>query len=254
MRLYVEEHKGAPTIAKQLGIGASCVYRYLKDAGISRDYKTRGPLGRGNKIFTEEQEVEIIASYRAGLCPADIARQLGAKPATIRQVLMRLGEPLGEHDGRRAKSIPEETISTILRLQNDGISQDRISREVGIGQTGISHILRQHGISGQKTMDRHPSWKGGRIDMNGYIAVKTGFGGEFPSMAHNSGYTLEHRLVMAKVLGRELSRGETVHHINGDRTDNRPDNLQLRHGRHGGGRQLRCADCGSSNIATVTLT
>ena len=46
-------------------------------------------------------------------------------------------------------------------------------------------------------------------------------------VSNSRGYVLEHRHLMATHLGRELFEGENVHHINGVRTDNRLENLEL---------------------------
>lgn len=37
----------------------------------------------------------------------------------------------------------------------------------------------------------------------------------------------EHRLLMEQIVGRKLTWGEVVHHRNGDRGDNRPENLEV---------------------------
>lgn len=54
------------------------------------------------------------------------------------------------------------------------------------------------------------------VTYEGYVKVKIG-----------KTFLPEHRVVMRHCLGRELYPGETVHHINGNRSDNRIENLEL---------------------------
>lgn len=63
-------------------------------------------------------------------------------------------------------------------------------------------------------------WKGGkRISYDGYVLIYA------PHKPYR--YIKEHRLVMEKIIGRPLYSHESVHHINGIKTDNRLENLIL---------------------------
>lgn len=46
-------------------------------------------------------------------------------------------------------------------------------------------------------------------------------------MANKGGYALEHRIIMSEHLGRPLQKNEFVYHKNGNRADNRIENLKV---------------------------
>lgn len=89
---------------------------------------------------------------------------------------------------------------------------------------------KQFGIT--ERGENHPCWKGGKVfTVDGYYAIQVPNDDFFyPMVGHRDkygGYVLEHRLIMAKHLGRCLQSGEIIHHKNGIKTDNQLENLIL---------------------------
>jgi hypothetical protein len=78
----------------------------------------------------------------------------------------------------------------------------------------------------QKGSD-NPRWRGGRKDTEGYNAIRMFPGDDFYPQRSQDGYILEHRLVMMRHLGRPLLSSEIVHHLDGNRYNNKLENLQL---------------------------
>jgi hypothetical protein len=75
---------------------------------------------------------------------------------------------------------------------------------------------------------KSPIWKGGRHkDSKGYVLIQLAPEDFFYTMVNGDDNVLEHRLVMAKHLGRCLQPWEIVHHKNHIRDDNRIENLQV---------------------------
>jgi len=71
---------------------------------------------------------------------------------------------------------------------------------------------------------KHPNWKDGKkINLAGYILIRK----LNHPFADCDGYIRENRLIAEKCLRRYLTKQEVIHHINGKKDDNRPDNLYL---------------------------
>ncbi len=70
---------------------------------------------------------------------------------------------------------------------------------------------------------RRQNLGGKQIDALGYVFWMD----RTHPQATKNGRVAEHRAVMVEKLGRDLLTGENVHHINGCRHDNRPENLEL---------------------------
>lgn len=93
---------------------------------------------------------------------------------------------------------------------------------------------------GKHSMENNPNWKGGKKrPKSGYIMVRV----------ENNKYQLEHRFVAEKIIGRKLLKHEVVHHINGVKNDNRPENLvvlknRAEHSKTHHEHLVKCPTCG----------
>ena len=192
--------------------------------------------------------------YTAGQSTTEIAEHLSVHCATIRMSLARHGVPM--RGGKPRHAADETTVSAMVaRYVVDGWSQQQIGKEFRVSQPVVSRVLELAGVQMRRGAhgEAHGNWRGGRFVVGGYAFVRVYPDDPMYVMASRNGYILEHRLVLARRLGRPLTRSETVHHIDSNTQNNTPDNLQLRQGRHGRGASFCCKDCGSHNIISVPL-
>lgn len=158
---------------------------------------------------------------------------------------------------QRGKLLPDDARKEIRELYLSGLSHQSIAEKIRCSVGAVHNELKRSKIKrrppgvipGTYTGQKHHAYRQGKRKIRGgYVEVLVGPNHPFISMANEKRYILEHRLKMADFLGRPLTKNETVHHINGNRADNRLSNLQLRQSDHGQGVVRVCLDCGSSNI------
>lgn len=114
-------------------------------------------------------------------------------------------------------------IRGMYKLYSSGMIPEEVGRIYGVSGCTVHRRLRAAGYhvrnkSEARIGELNKSWKGGRIiTKGGYVRVWMS-GGK---------YVLEHRLMMERAIGRPLASEEVVHHVNGNVSDNRIENLRL---------------------------
>lgn len=206
--------------------------------------------------LTDEELRELVRRYEEGEYVKALAEETGYSWAGLHAALKRQGVKFRGRKGPSPKkvTVDDPRVIKAFKLRDSGMGYVRAAQEAGLASITLRRLLVETGRDPQKRWkgEGAPNWNGGR-QRNGEGYIRTAADDLTASMADSRGLVLEHRLVMARHLGRPLTANETVHHKNGKRDDNRLENLQLRSGKHGKGQGLHCADCGSRNIVAGGL-
>lgn len=103
---------------------------------------------------------------------------------------------------------------------DENMSINQIAAFCGVTFEAVRKFLVKFNIPRREKgnpFERGNAWKGGKvIKPNGYVKIWNG-----------KDYDYEHRIVAERMLGRPLREDEIVHHINRDKGDNSPLNLQV---------------------------
>lgn len=171
-----------------------------------------------------------------------IAQELGCNKGTVGRALRSFGIKSRKRTSKFPQLADYNWLYHSYVIEKKGLR--RIAAEVGATPGVVREHLKQKGIDRRNVREgmdvegrinvrlgaKGANWKGGRkVLKTGYIYI---YAPDNPN-ATKSGYVFEHRLVMEEKIGRHLDSSEIVHHIDGNKSNNHPDNLELKtNGRH----------------------
>jgi len=170
----------------------------------------------------------------------DLEKELNKVADTIRHKASKLG--IKSSMNKKGMSVrPTKTkLYSLYKIQK--LSAREISELKGVTEGCVFRWLEKYNIkrrslsqamflSAKKNPRKkgrdNPYFTGISHKPGSYVSINLFLDEPFFEMTDKSGWVFEHRLVMAKHLGRCLRKEEVVHHINRIKDDNRIDNLQL---------------------------
>lgn len=183
------ESNGIHAAVKVGNVDISTVYRILKRYGIPTKASMRC---RG------EVRDKAIELYKSGVSSEKVAEILGVSDVYVVYVARKAGVEIRPSGARKGITLSEE--------HKNRMSESQKAR----------HNLPQY--------DGFNGYGREQADSRGYIKVLCP---GHPRASKHQHYIYMHIVIAEQTLGRRLNQDEVVHHINGDKSDNRPENLKV---------------------------
>ena len=188
------------------------------------EFLSTDPIGMLEKELEKQNLTKRWLAQEVGVDEQNVYKWFNGKTMPRQKNLLAMYEALGlekpiefrkANDGRMPLSVGKCPVCSI-----DFPIYKRGTKFCSRACSGVDLSKRQHGVNNHR-------WKGGEFVTN------AAGGGYIKELAPNhpnadaSGYVMQHRLVVERELGVILTSKQRVHHKNGDRKDNRPENLEL---------------------------
>ena len=181
--------------------------------------RKNGKGNRNNRSLIPHKE--IIERYISGESIVKLSRAVGISNAGVWGILKR------NHIPRRDKATSEKMkrkydYDLIIKDYLSGMFLSGVAKKYSITSAHVLKIItdaghKSRGREGTLKGDKHPLWKGGKThDHDGYVVQKEG---------------RVHRLLMEETLQRKLFHWESVHHVDGNKTNYDLSNLVVMSGR-----------------------
>lgn len=176
--------------------------------------------------------------YEEGYTLKEMCKKIGCKSdITASKILHQHGIDTNRNHMRSAKTMQgmsdEDFKKHLIYLyEEQNISLNKIAESLQVNHNALRRYFKKYNIPFKETSyaksisskgEKSKNWNGGKTIGNGYVLIKMP---DHPN-ANSRGYIYEHRHIMEQHIGRYMTHDEVVHHINGNKTDNRLENLLL---------------------------
>lgn len=213
----LEQGKRPHCVARLIGVNETTLKTWMNKNNVVAQPTPKN----GTDILTENEPTVRQMIAHDGKTMKDVSEQMGVPLCTVKRFSKRKNiRPVRFYSTRHDE---------IVDLAKQNLKVGEMSKVLKCRPSKLAQYMRRNGIVWNK---RHPTGKSWIpkwvVGKQKYRIVQAPIGHPARKIVLKGyGRILEHRLVMEQHLGRYLLPSEVVHHVNGQRRDNRVCNLYL---------------------------